>query len=153
MEWAKPEYERYEVDAAGVNLIDTDAAIFERIEAVDIVNNWRSAHYFPLNAIQIGLRQKARQIKCRCLVAQRIKRRAAIEEKLRRLTWLSLSDMQDIGGCRAVVWSVRRVNDLVKTHKSSRSKHELIHEDDYIAKPKRSGYRSHHLIYHYGLHP
>jgi hypothetical protein len=130
-------------------LIDPQAMATGRDRAVEIVDNWRSAHYFPLNTLQSGLRQKCIRIGCKYLIAQRIKRRSAIEEKLVRMKKLSLSEMQDIGGCRAVVASVKRVSDLVREFKASRHRHELIHEDDYIHCPKKSGYRSHHLIYRY----
>jgi hypothetical protein len=62
---------------------------------------------------------------------------------------MKLSQMQDIGGCRAVVGNLNQVQGLVKRYKSSDIKHKLLKEDDYIANPKRSGYRSFHLIYKY----
>lgn len=45
--------------------------------------------------------------------------------------------------------SIQNVSDLVHAYKASSIKHKLIDEDDYIQEPKRSGYRSHHLIYEY----
>src|SRR5439155_14406089 len=58
--------------------------------------------------------------------------------------------MQDICGSRAVVRSARRVQELVRLYKESRDlRHERVDEDDYIEKPKGSGYRSVHLIYRY----
>jgi len=48
-----------------------------------------------------------------------------------------------------VVNSVSEVGELVKAYNASDIKHKLIDEDDYIAKPRKSGYRSHHLIYSY----
>lgn len=62
---------------------------------------------------------------------------------------MRLSQMQDIGGCRAVLGSVGQVRQLVSRYKASDIKHKLVAEDDYITTPKRSGYRSHHLIYRY----
>ena len=97
----------------------------------------------------MGLRHKARRVDKNSLVAQRIKRLSSINLKLRRFDWLSLSEMQDIGGCRAVVSSVRHVDELVDLYKGSSIKHKLVHEDDYIRTPKQSGYRGIHLIYRY----
>jgi hypothetical protein len=57
--------------------------------------------------------------------------------------------MQDIAGCRAILKSVTDVKKLVEMYKRSDIKHKLVHEDDYIAAPKESGYRSHHMIYRY----
>jgi len=38
---------------------------------------------------------------------------------------------------------------LVDAYKSSRIRHRLSHEDDYIQQPRDSGYRSRHLVYRY----
>jgi ppGpp synthetase/RelA/SpoT-type nucleotidyltranferase len=83
------------------------------------------------------------------LVAQRVKRLSSIVAKMRRFQGLRLSQMQDIGGCRAVLSSVAEVRNAVKSFKTSSIRHELAREDDYIANPKDSGYRGVHLIYKY----
>jgi ppGpp synthetase/RelA/SpoT-type nucleotidyltranferase len=57
--------------------------------------------------------------------------------------------MQDIGGCRAVLRSVERVNQLYDYYKSSQVKHRIIHADNYINNPKDSVYRGIHLIWRY----
>lgn len=57
--------------------------------------------------------------------------------------------MQDIGGLRAVVSSVKRVRQLEKSYRNSRFKHTLTSSKDYIAAPKADGYRSVHLINRY----
>jgi len=149
MAWQKPRFSQKEVDDAGIVLIDPDADVFALSDALEVVNNWRSAHYFPLNTIQNGLRLKATKVSEQCLVAQRIKRLSSIQQKLKRFPKLGLSEIQDIGGCRAITKSVSQVRQLVVLYQRSSQKHELIDEDDYITNPKRSGYRSHHLIYSY----
>jgi hypothetical protein len=151
MGWATPKYSRDQVDEAGAVLIHPAAVSYteEWEGALGVINNWRSSHGFPLNTFQVGLRRHARQIDPRCLVAQRIKRLSSINLKLRRFKWLKFSEMQDIGGCRAVVSSVNRVNELVGLYRDSGIKHKLDDEDDYIRNPKGSGYRGIHLIYRY----
>jgi hypothetical protein len=58
--------------------------------------------------------------------------------------------MQDLGGCRAILPTVQDVDALVERYKtSSRIKHKLIDQDDYIREPKGTGYRGIHLIYEY----
>lgn len=57
--------------------------------------------------------------------------------------------MQDIGGCRAVVKTVRGVRKLMRDYVPNTLKHELIRIKDYIKDPRVSGYRSIHLIYRY----
>jgi hypothetical protein len=114
-----------------------------------VIDNWRAVHAFPLNTFKVYLHKKVRDVYRNALVAQRIKRLSSIREKLIRIPRLNLWVMQDIGGCRAVVDSVSQVDKLVNIYKQSDIKHKLIHEDDYVQTPRKSGYRSHHLIYSY----
>lgn len=118
-------------------------------KAFEVVNNWRSSHSFPLNTFQIGLRNHTTQIDPEGLVAQRIKRLPAIIFKLNRFPTMTLTEMQDIGGCRAIVADIPRVKELRELLAQSRMKHALVREKDYITKPKDSGYRGIHLVYRY----
>ena len=150
MAWVTPQYSKDQVDAAGRALVARDAQTPHSIEeALKVINNWRSSHAFPLNTLQMNLRGKANEADGASLVAQRIKRLSSIEKKLSRFKWLTLSEMQDIGGCRAILRTVERVGSVVDAFKESRIKHRLLKEDDYIQNPKSSGYRGHHLIYSY----
>jgi len=165
MAWATPQYSKSQIDAAGSILVADDfprvdatgevigdhSLVLQIEQAFAIINNWRSSHSFPLNTLQIGLRRLSKQVDPNSLVAQRIKRLSSIELKLRRFSTMKLSQMQDIGGCRAVVRSVRDVDALliVSLYRGSNIKHKLDHVDDYIRKPQRSGYRGVHLIYRY----
>ena len=150
MEWTRRQYSKEEIDAAGQALVNGHAyTTLSSEELLGIVNNWRSSHAFPLNTMQMNLREKSKRIDSRSMVAQRIKRLSSIESKLRRFDWLSLSKMQDLGGCRAVVRSVDYADRLVDAYQNSRIKHRLLRTDDYVHTPKKSGYRGHHLIYGY----
>jgi hypothetical protein len=122
----------------------------DRAKAIAITNNWRSSHAFPLNTLQMNLRRVARNFDSSVTVAQRQKRLPSIISKLSRLDWLSLADMQDLGGCRAVLTEVGEVEALAEYYLNASSmRHELVQQDHYIDKPKKSGYRSIHLIYAY----
>ncbi len=80
------------------------------------------------------------------ITAARLKRMQAIRKKLRRPDFpMYLNQVQDLGGCRAILSSMDEVRALVEILRH-RSRHELRSEDDYIASPKPDGYRSHHLI-------
>jgi hypothetical protein len=118
-------------------------------EALTVISNWRSAHSRPLYTFRFGLRRYAEVIDPSVLVAQRIKRLSSIALKLEIRPKMRLSQMQDIGGCRAVVNSVADVKRLHERYKNSEIKHKLVSTDDYIAVPKPSGYRSLHLVYSY----
>lgn len=148
MAWTTRRYSRPKVDEAGRILIEpsNEKAL---LRALSTTNTWRSLHNFPLNTFQVTLRKNADYIDKKSIVAQRIKRLSSIETKLRRFDWLTLSEMQDIGGCRAVVGSVSRVHELEELYRESNIKHELVDSDDYIKAPKKSGYRGVHLIYKY----
>jgi ppGpp synthetase/RelA/SpoT-type nucleotidyltranferase len=117
-----PEYSPAEIDAAGDLVIDPPAIPdyrsldwekedFENLqrvqEAYEIIYNFRSSHSFPLNTFQTTLRDKAHKVDADCIVAQRIKRLPTILAKLNRRK-VKLSEIQDIGGCRAIVSSVAR---------------------------------------------
>jgi len=129
--------------------MDDDVTDEDFDEALDVINNWRSSHSFPLNTFQTGLRKKARGLDTRAVIAQRLKRLSYIELKLELIPQMQLSRMQDIGGCRAVVRDVAAVRRLAKLYEGSAIKHRLVREDDYIEHPKESGYRGIHLVYTY----
>ena len=149
-EWTKPEYSVQEVNKAGKILSSRQKPNWtELVEALTVVNNWRSSHSFPLNTFQVGLRQRSKPTTNDFLVAQRIKRLSSIRGKLRFFPKMKLSQMQDIGGCRSVLKNVGQVRKLVKSYIDSSLKHRLLAVDDYITYPKLSGYRGVHLIYRY----
>jgi hypothetical protein len=154
MAWTTLEYTRTQVDKAGDVLVagvleNLDRPYDEYLDALDVINNWRSSHSFPLNTFTVGLKRRAREVDPDALVAQRIKRLSSIAHKLERFTTMKLSQMQDIGGCRAIVSTLREVKELVAIQKGSGVKHKLVKENNYIERPKSSGYRGVHLIYRY----
>lgn len=149
MAWTRPAHSRNHVDQAGRTLVDPEADLFSHIEALDVVNNWRTSHSFPLNTFSVYLRKVARQIDGAALVAQRIKRLPSISHKLERFRGLRLSQLQDIGGCRAVLTGNAEVYELIQRYRTSDIKHVFVKADDYIVSPQESGYRGVHLIYRY----
>lgn len=62
---------------------------------------------------------------------------------------MSLTAMQDIGGCRVIVDSIPQVYAMIDRLKSSRMRHHKKEEYDYIATPKPDGYRSYHIVFSY----
>ena len=155
MGWAQPAFSRVEVDAAGHQLAEVlrgDQAALESLEvdrALDVVSNWRGSHSFPLNTFQLTLRKRARDVEGHPLVAQRLKRLPSMLFKLQRFPTMKLSQMQDIGGCRAILRSVANVRELRDAYAGRRFKHLLVREKNYVAEPKESGYRGVHLVYRY----
>lgn len=152
MEWTIPKYKKSQVDKSGEILKKENPSSEEKENALTILNNWRSAHSFPMNTFQTRLRRLSKKIDSDALVVQRLKRVPSIIRKLRRrqTETMNLSQMQDIGGCRTVLKNVQMVKELTEIYKKSRGlKHKRVNEKDYIKNPKADGYRSVHLMYKY----
>jgi hypothetical protein len=149
MNWTTLDYSKGQVDAAGRLLAGGTGTPEEIDVALEVLNNWRAVHSFPLNTIQMGLRTRSRRINEHALVAQRLKRVPSIVLKLRRFSSMNLSRMQDIGGCRAILESVSQVRKVRAAYARSEQQHQFVSEKDYISEPKASGYRGIHLIYRY----
>lgn len=149
MAWSVPQFSRGEIDRAGRAFIDPNCSQADRLGARTVINNWRSSHGFPLNTLQVSMRDKARSIDSDALIAQRIKRLPSIGSKLIRFPEMKLSRMQDLGGSRAVMADISDVNAVENAFRNSRHKHSLRRYDDYIVNPKPSGYRGVHIVYRY----
>jgi ppGpp synthetase/RelA/SpoT-type nucleotidyltranferase len=119
-------------------------------ECTKYINHWRACHAYQLNAFQINLRRMGRKFDRNVLIAQRTKRLISIFNKLWDRRSMKLTQMQDVGGCRAVLRNVKAVQELDNfIRKESRMKHEFSTHDDYISHPKPSGYRGIHLVYRF----
>ena len=152
MEWATPKHSRNQVDWAGKILIRPFPPIINWEEwnrAYEIIDNWRSSHSYPLNTFQVTLRSKARKVDPNSVVAQRIKRLSSIHHKLDRFPSMQLSQIQDIGGCRAILETAEHVKALVESYRKSDLRHKLYRVTDYVESPRESGYRGVHLLYQY----
>lgn len=145
------QYTRSQINKAGKVLKDPlPDSIIRVTEAEDALTYWRYIHLPILNTFQATLRTKlAKKYKKNGFIAQRLKRAPSIISKLMREPNMKLSTMQDIAGIRAVLNNLLDVKSLTRELKSSKAKHRLINESDYINNPKKSGYRSIHLIFEY----
>ena len=148
MDWKKPEYSKSAVRRAGKAIVKNDFSGIEEGEAYRILNNWRSSHAYPLQALYKFGKSYAEKHEG-VLVVQRLKRLESIVAKLIRFPDMGLDRMQDLGGCRVIVGDIDEVNHVVKEYKNSQVKSTLINAKDYIADPKEDGYRGVHLVYEY----
>lgn len=147
--WKKVEYTRREINDAGKLIASKKLSEEERIQCLQIIDNWRAAHAFPMNTFAINLKHQVEGIQD-AVVVQRLKRLDTIVGKLQRYPEMELYRMQDLGGCRVIVPTIEDVYQVVKQLKNSRIRHELCGAKDYIAIPKPdTGYRCYHLIYKY----
>ena len=118
--WVEPSYSRNRVNRAGkIVLESSDPA--ELDEARKVLSNWRSAHGYPLHVLTTTLRNRATAVTRRSLVVQRLKRLVSMENKLLRRPETRATQIQDVGGCRAVVPSMRYVTTLVGKYRTGRS--------------------------------
>ena len=156
MAWVKPQSSRRQVNNAAAFLVGVSQKTtvgfiaYADIQAsTKIFNNWRSSHSYPLNRLKLLLATRAKAEYPDAIIAHRLKRAHSILEKLQKEERMKLSQMQDIGGCRAIVGSIDQVYRIRDLFLKSRIRHELHNTKDYIDRPKESGYRGIHLIYEY----
>jgi ppGpp synthetase/RelA/SpoT-type nucleotidyltranferase len=156
MEWAKPKgYSKSKVDWAGNTLTSGASSSDDKAIALDILDNWRAIHRYPLHIFKKRLQRVSKKIDKRALIGQRLKRLSSILKKLQRVysgnaPTMKLSQMQDIAGCRVIMPNIELAKKIYKQgYTNSDLKHKKVNEKDYITYPKEDGYRSIHLIYRY----
>lgn len=167
--WAVPQFEsRGQIDRAGRALVENHQSPIERASALSIINNWRAIHSYPLHIAKVNLKRRAEKVDGRSIIAQRLKRLSSISLKLRRNSHMKLTQMQDIGGCRAILPTIKEVRRLIEVYETAIAKNppekekktqptkkqaqirpEFVERYDYISRPKPDGYRSHHYVFKY----
>ena len=149
----KRQYSGKQIIKAGDMLRDIDQLTPEQREwALSVLDNFRALHAMPLNSFQATLRQRIARLGISdFIVAQRIKRKPTILDKLHRFADMQLKRMHDIGGIRAILPSMKDLEALKKQYQDQSAKltHKLVQEYDYISTPKTSGYRGVHLVFSY----
>jgi len=134
------------INAAGTAVREGRATSGDQL----VIEEWRSAHTAVINTFQALLRNRAKG--AGTVVAQRLKRKATIFDKLTRLPTMELSRMDDVAGCRIIFPDVTTLNEFRLNLKEARFSHVLRNEPDkynYIKHPKPDGYRGIHDIYSY----
>jgi ppGpp synthetase/RelA/SpoT-type nucleotidyltranferase len=120
---------------------ETDSKIRD---AFKVANSWRDAHAFPMRSVRCSVMSHMWHREIKGITAARLKRMPAIRRKLNRIG-LGLNQIQDLGGCRAILDTMDDVRLLVQTLQD-KIRHEVRSENNYIEAPKPDGYRSHHII-------
>jgi ppGpp synthetase/RelA/SpoT-type nucleotidyltranferase len=150
-ELAQKHYSGKQVIRAGEQLL-LDSVLNNRLEfekAMDILSYWRFTHELPLEEAFDVIQKVTLKIDPSAFFAKRLKRYVSIINKLKRFKDMKLKNMQDIGGCRAIVSSNKKVYQiarLLRKRDEFKGEDEKIRFKDYIAKPKQDGYRSYHLV-------
>ncbi|WP_454758523.1 RelA/SpoT domain-containing protein [Caulobacter segnis] len=121
-------------------------------EAFSVANQWRDSHAHPMRSIHHTLRYHIRHQDLGGFTAARLKRMNAIRGKLRRMNSrkrpLGLETLQDLGGCRAIMATMKDADALILALRE-RCRHVLWDQNDYIHEARATGYRSHHLKFEY----
>jgi putative GTP pyrophosphokinase len=115
-------------------------------EAWGALTWWRGLHARPLSTVAANLRYHVdrgdARVQGRIEVTQRLKRLDTLIGKLAREQG-NVTQMQDIGGVRAVLPSLQGIYVVRRRLLKSWT---IIRERDYVTTPKDSGYRALHLI-------
>ncbi len=115
----------------------------ERLEtAIERIEWWRSLHAKPLTSLSANLRHYLKE-QGPVVVTQRLKRAPTMIDKLLRGPTMNLTQMADIGGCRALLADQDKVYAVAVR---LRRNWDVTRTRDYAAEPKDSGYRAVHLI-------
>jgi Region found in RelA / SpoT proteins len=156
-EWVKRDFGKGEIDRVGELLVPwwkglaPEPAILG--EAYGIIQNWRTSHAMPLLTFRIGLAQRAKRVEPKAVIAQRLKRFSSVMKKLAREPNMKLSQMQDLGGCRAIMSNIEAVEKLYGLYREQDA--DLFQSEgglkcyDYIRNPKSDGYRGIHVVGRY----
>lgn len=122
-------------------------------EEADAFESWRAGHSYVLNTFKplLWSRTRGKDI----VVAQRLKRRSTIIDKLFREPGMELVRMDDIAGARLIFKKIASLEKFRKDFHKAKFNHKLRHDDkekyNYILKPKDSGYRGVHEVYVYNV--
>lgn len=147
--WIEPQYSKTRVRQAGKSIRDG----IENLADLLVVENWRACHSYILNTFQANLRKRTRGSKI--VVAQRLKRRHTIFDKLRREPNMQLPTMHDIAGCRLIFEDEEQLLKFRQGMHKASFRHKCKSKDDdrynYIEQPKLSGYRGIHDVYEYDV--
>ncbi|WP_034893742.1 RelA/SpoT domain-containing protein [Gillisia sp. Hel_I_29] len=142
-------YSRKEITRAG-NVLLASKSEDEINIALNKINIWRTNHLQPLKVMKRRLMKVLDKNKIEPhLISQRLKRLTSIEYKLDLNPSMGLGGMQDIGGYRAVLKDVKDLKKLKGILESETYHNKSDKTNDYVSRPKPSGYRSIHFIYNY----
>lgn len=145
-----PMYSIGEIKRAGETIARRDLQRDEAtIHAFRVAHNWRDSHNYPLMKIRGELVGRVRGIqRPGSITAARMKRMQSIRKKLQNIN-TDLTQIQDLGGCRAVVETMTQVKALIQRYQDGDTAHHVRRQTSYIDAPKNGGYRSHHIIFNF----
>lgn len=142
----RPWGSRQAINRAG-DAVRTKSLSDGQVRALEL---WRLAHKDVINSFQSLLRQRARGKEIE--VAQRLKRRLTIVDKLSRYPRMQLARMDDVAGCRLIfpnIDALTAFRDELHRAKFNHVRRNDPAKYDYISAPTERGYRGIHDVYEY----
>lgn len=120
-------------------------------QAMDVLSWWRQSHEDALDSALKKVQKISKKHDRNAIYAKRLKRYASIVTKLNRFkeNRMTLRKMQDIGGCRVVVSSEKKLYKILRELRKNQEflqESNNIRQKDYIKNPKDDGYRGVHII-------
>ena len=150
---ARLTYSKKQVKKAG-DAIRKGCTHEQKDQAIKVIRNFRESHLYPLMLIKNHVNRMAKKVSEDYILARRLKRLPTILDKLTRPTLdgqqanaISITRMQDIGGCRIIFDTVDEVYQCLEYLKKSRSVHKIMKIQDTMFELKQSGYRGVHVVF------
>jgi len=148
--WVSPKFSKNRVNRAGKAIGAGEASA----EDIEVMENWRASHAYVLNTFQATLRKRSKG--STAAVGTRLKRRATIENKVRRFPDMQLARMHDIAGCRIIFDTIEELLEFRGGLHQARFNHKRRGADNeerwnYLVNPKPDGYRGVHEVYEYDV--
>ena len=140
-------YSKTQIMRAGELLVIDNIGVTQaekQLDALKALSYWRACHMEPLDNAVHELDRIVRAKHRNVIVAKRLKRIPSIITKLKRNPSMGLHRMQDIGGCRIILSSIRIVNQVKRALRDECKVQFRV--KDYLKNPKDDGYRGVHLI-------
>lgn len=147
LSWIEPRFSNSRIKTAGKRIRENNYSL----EDILVLENHRASHTYIMNTFNSNLRRRSRGQPI--VVAQRLKRRNTIFDKLKREPNMQLSTMHDIAGIRLIFQDQHQLNMFRdRLHKAKFDYILRTRDDDryiYILNPKDTGYRGIHDVYEY----
>ena len=115
------------------------------------LESWRMAHRTVIHTFEALLRARAAKNQD-VQVAQRLKRRTTIVDKLDRYPGMQLARMDDVAGCRLIFPNIEALREFRGRLHHAKFRHALKNDKakyDYIETPTDRGYRGIHDVYEF----
>lgn len=138
------QFSKRQIDKVGKVMRGAKPSTTEYEDALAKLNDWRELHMPIMNSYYHKCLEIAEKFSDpEIIVAARLKRMPTILDKIDRLPTMHLSQLQDVAGVRIIV------RDIPELEKMSAELGALgpKYMKDYIAEPKRTGYRGQHFVY------